>query len=88
MKEKTSDKKEKKEPSNAQRIALEYMKSPVLLTRTLADVFSVVDNEQEMGVHNDRVEEICLIVGEGLPKVLEKIAYVILENTVVNEISK
>lgn len=83
MTEKPPDKKDKKEPTDAQRLALEYGKSPLLMARMLADVFSIIENEQEKGVHNEKVKEICLIVGEGLPKVLEKMANVVLENTVV-----
>lgn len=84
MAEKTPDKKEKKEPTDAQRLALEYQKSPLLMTRMLADVFSLIEDERDIGVHNDKVNEICLIIGEGLPKVLEKIANVVLQNTVSN----
>jgi hypothetical protein len=76
------EKTDKKEPTDAQRLALEYSKSPLLMARMVSDIFSLIETPQEIGVHNEKVREICTIVGEGLPKVLEKIANVILENTV------
>lgn len=85
MVEKQPDKKERKEPTNAQRLSLEYCKSPALMARVLADIFAEIQTEQEMGVHNRAIDEVASVLGEGLPKVLEKMANVILENTVAKD---
>jgi len=73
---------DKKEPTDAHRLALEYENSPYITVRVLMDIFSIVETEQEMGVHNENVKLIYKILGEGLPKVLEKMANVIRQNTI------
>ena len=59
----------------ARKILIEgYSKSPELLEYKLLQVFKSLSNPEQVAVYNDIMDDISLIVGDGLKDLVEKIA--------------
>jgi len=61
-----------------QRLIDAYLKAPELLQLRLGKVFATCE-EKELPVHNDAVDEIGVMIGEGQPDLLGRVADVVLE---------
>lgn len=61
-----------------QDIVLGYSKSPELLECRLYQIFKTLSNQEQVAVHNDIMDDVKLMVGEGIKDLIEKVAQEII----------